>query len=150
MATATIESQWNGKEVKIRGNRVVGKSAFEIGLIVEAQAKALCPVDLGYLRSSITTQSFTQGSAIEFVPSGEMTQAQYYKTVPEGFKPIAKPTDENEVLVGTAVFYAPYVEFGTIRSNAQPFLRPALDLVKGRTLTVLEQNGRFEFAEYLQ
>ena len=136
MATATIESQWNGKEVKIRGNRVVGKSAFEIGLIVEAQAKALCPVDKGLLRGSITTQSQDKGSFPEAPASGSDV--------------IAGPQDDQEVLVGTAVFYAPYVEFGTIRSNAQPFLRPALDLAKGRTLTVMEQNGRFEFAEYLQ
>lgn len=30
------------------------------------------------------------------------------------------------VKVSTNVFYAPFVEFGTIRQNAQPFMRPAL------------------------
>lgn len=29
-------------------------------------------------------------------------------------------------IVGTNVTYAPYVEFGTSRAGAQPFLRPAL------------------------
>lgn len=29
-------------------------------------------------------------------------------------------------IVGTNVAYAPYVEFGTARAGAQPFLRPAL------------------------
>lgn len=33
------------------------------------------------------------------------------------------------VRVGTNVAYAPYVEFGTRRMRAQPFLRPALDSV---------------------
>lgn len=29
--------------------------------------------------------------------------------------------------IGTNVEYAPYIEFGTSRSAAQPFLRPAID-----------------------
>lgn len=33
--------------------------------------------------------------------------------------------------VGTDVEYAPYVEFGTVRNRAQPFLRPALDVLNG-------------------
>lgn len=32
--------------------------------------------------------------------------------------------------VGTNVEYAPHVEYGTSRMNAQPFLRPALDDAK--------------------
>lgn len=33
---------------------------------------------------------------------------------------------EEAVYIGTAVEYAPYVEFGTRRSKAQPFLEPAV------------------------
>ena len=33
--------------------------------------------------------------------------------------------------IGTDVDYAPHVEFGTSRMRAQPFLRPALDAVRG-------------------
>jgi len=33
--------------------------------------------------------------------------------------------------VGTNVVYAPYVEFGTRRMAAQPFMRPALEAVRG-------------------
>ena len=33
--------------------------------------------------------------------------------------------DENAVYIGTNVEYAPYVELGTSRQKAQPFLRPA-------------------------
>jgi HK97 gp10 family phage protein len=33
--------------------------------------------------------------------------------------------------VGTNVVYAPYVEFGTRRARAQPFMRPALEAVRG-------------------
>ena len=33
--------------------------------------------------------------------------------------------------VGTNVHYAPYLEFGTRRMTARPFLRPALDSLRG-------------------
>lgn len=33
--------------------------------------------------------------------------------------------------VGTNVRYAPFVEFGTRRTRAQPFLRPALEKARG-------------------
>lgn len=33
--------------------------------------------------------------------------------------------DDNAVYIGTDVEYAPYVEFGTSRQKAKPFLRPA-------------------------
>lgn len=36
------------------------------------------------------------------------------------------------VLVGSAVEYAPYVEFGTADMEAQPHLRPAVDAVAAR------------------
>lgn len=128
---------WNGREVKIRGKQVANKSAFEIGLVVEGQAKVLCPVDKGRLRGSITTQADTgQGTATE----GPATSSDQ----------ISAPRQDGEVLVGTAVEYGPYVEFGTVRSNAQPFLRPALDLARGRTLTIVTKNGRTEFGEYLK
>lgn len=34
------------------------------------------------------------------------------------------------VLVGSNVRYAPFVEFGTVKTPAQPYLRPALQAVK--------------------
>ena len=63
---------------------------------VERAAKRLCPVDTGRLRSSITR--------------GE----------------VERDGDSLSVDIGTNVEYAPYVEFGTSRRRAQPFLRPAL------------------------
>lgn len=134
---AKIESQWHGDEIKIQGKRVVNKSAYETGLIIEGQAKLLCPVDTGRLAASITTQSKTEGTS----PRGEGAVSTDV---------IQKPTEDNEVLVGTPVDYAPYVCFGTVRSNAQPFLRPALDLAQGKVLTVVKNNSRYEFKEYLK
>jgi len=36
-------------------------------------------------------------------------------------------TNEESVYVGTNVEYAPYVEFGTSKMAAQPYLKPAVD-----------------------
>jgi phage gpG-like protein len=136
MATATVEQQWNGTEVKLRGKRVVGKSAFEIGLIVEGQAKLLINNVTGRLAGSITTASRDTQSGVD---------------APAGFADLIRPpVAENEVFVGTGVEYGPYVEFGTFRTNARPFLRPALDLAQGKALTIVMSNGRFEFREYLK
>lgn len=144
---ATLEN-WKGQEVKIKGKKIVNKSAFEIGLVVEGQAKLLCAVNYGYLAASITTQSDTKGTELE-------NPSKYAKEVPppnhqvSSFKKIEKPNSDNEVLVGSAVDYGPYIEFGTVRSNAQPFLRPSLDLAKGKALTIVTINGKQEFGDYL-
>lgn len=36
----------------------------------------------------------------------------------------------NEVQIGTNVEYAPYIELGTVKMNAQPFLEPAVSQSK--------------------
>ncbi len=130
--------QWNGQDVKIRGKRVVNKTAFETGLIVEGQAKVLAPAKTGRLRASITTQSSTRGTEMD----GAKGQ--------EGSDKISPPRDDQEVLIGTAVDYGPHVEFGTVNSDAQPFLRPALDLAQGKVLTIGLKNSRIEFRDYLK
>ena len=133
-----IESNWNGDDVKKRAERLAGKSSFEIGLIVQAQAKLLVPRQTGRLGASITTASgFGQ------------------KTSPEGpgaigSDTITPPNDPFETFVGTPVEYGPYMEYGTVRTQAQPFLRPALDLARGRALTVVQVGAKKEFAEYLE
>lgn len=42
-----------------------------------------------------------------------------------------KKIGDGHYRVGTNVVYAPFVEFGTRRTRAQPFLRPALEAVRG-------------------
>lgn len=152
-----VSSNFKEREIQIAGKRAMGKSVFDIGLIVEANAKALAPVDLGRLRGSITTQARDKGTDVE-------GQAQ-------GGDKIAKPNSDLEVLVGTAVNYAAWVEYGTgaftlnkpvyIRKlkgwrfiknhpgiKAQPYMRPALALARGDTLNILVRNGRAEFKDF--
>ena len=122
--------KWDGDTIKLRGRKVVNKSAFETGLIVEGQAKVLAPIDTGRLSASISTQSNKQGTG--------------------GADSIAKPTKDGIVLVGTPIVYGPYMEFGTVKTDAQPFLRPALALAKGYVLTIVKKASKFIFAEYIK
>ena len=131
------QSVWRGQEVKIIGKKVVGKTIFEAGLIVEGNAKSLCPIDTGRLAASITTQAAGQGTD----PKGKGAVSS---------DKIQPPTMDREVFVGTPVFYGPYQEFGTVRNEPQPFLRPALDMAKGKALTLFLYNGRVQFKDYVR
>lgn len=156
--TVQVKTDWRGDEVKVIGKKVVNKTAFEIGLVVEGQAKLLCPRDLGYLAASINVQSVDMGTELGTVepnPSNPAVKPNqqhrlFWEEMPTGFVKIMKPAKDNEIHVGTAVEYGPYVEFGTVNMDSQPFLRPALDLAMGKTLTLLKENGRLYFADFLR
>lgn len=45
--------------------------------------------------------------------------------------------DKIEGIVGTAVEYAPYVEYGTTRQKAQPYLEPALSDNTNRIASIM-------------
>ena len=86
-----IVNEDNTKQVLQGIDSGVARALEKIGLLAEGYAKALCPVDTGRLRNSVTHIS----------------------------------DGEKSVYIGTNVEYGPYVELGTSRSKAQPFLRPA-------------------------
>jgi hypothetical protein len=130
-------TKWDGEEVKRRAEKLAGKSSFEIGLAVQGQAKLLVPRQTGRLGGSITTSS---GFGQKTEPSGQGSVSS---------DTIQKPNDPFETFVGTPVEYGPYMEYGTRKTSAQPFLRPALDIVRGRALTIVQAGARKEFAEYL-
>lgn len=49
---------------------------------------------------------------------------------------------DREVAVGASAEYAPYVEFGTERQKAQPFLRPAVINGRREIMELFEQELR--------
>lgn len=53
--------KWDGDIVILIGKKVVNKSVLETGLIVEGDAKLLCPVDKGELAASIDTREEKPG-----------------------------------------------------------------------------------------
>ena len=84
-------------------DRALAEALDEIGEMVVQRARELCPVDTGRLRNSITHR--LGGGGFDFPGMGASAG--------------------KEVTVGSEVEYAAYVELGTSRTRAQPFLRPA-------------------------
>jgi len=87
------------------------KGLMKTGMQIVRQAKKLCPVDTGYLRSSIAYNKIEGGGVLVSaggVGSGAGTTA--------GIKGGTRDVD-----------YAVYVEYGTRNMAAEPFFRPAID-----------------------
>jgi hypothetical protein len=143
------KSSWKGDIVKVKGHSAMKESIFQIGLIIEAQAKELCARRYGYLAASINTQ-FEGGGTELGSPSSYAKEKVPASHKVDTFRKIQKPGKEDVVLVGSAVDYGPHVEFGTVKMNAQPFLRPAADLAQGKTLTVVKTNSKYEFQDYIK
>jgi HK97 gp10 family phage protein len=146
---AQIDTKWFGDEVKKRAESLKSKSTVTIGMVVMSDAKQLCAVNYGYLAASIQTAGNDSVTRLE-------SPGAYAKESPPAghkvgtFRDIAKPSSPGQVFVGTAVDYGPYVEYGTVKSNAQPFLRPALDMARGKVPQIVTIEGRKEFGEYLK
>lgn len=101
-------------------DRAVRKAAFDIA----AHAKDLAPVDTGALKNSIwvaTSKDETYGSAIQ----AALARNPKAKAVSPPPAPALCAA-----YVGAGVHYAIYVEMGTRRMAARPFMRPAADAVE--------------------
>ena len=99
--------------------KAIGVALEEVGLVAAGYAKKKCAVDTGYLRNSIchgvsgsrfvntwTDDHMTKGGSV----SGTMGSEK-----------------DHYAFIGTNVEYAAYVEFGTSRTAAQPFIKPAVN-----------------------
>lgn len=92
--------------VGAKASAAIRKTAYDI----EADAKALVPVDTGFLKNSITTDFQGDGR------SGRMGAE-----------------------IGPTAEYGGYVEEGTSRQEPQPYLRPAFDRRKEGLVKAMEQ-----------
>ena len=148
MIRIDITKKWNGPIVKTQGKKVIDKSVYETGLVIESKAKSFAARRYGYLAASINTQTKSEGTELE-------SPGKYAKETPpighnvDSFKKIEKPTEDNAGYVGTAVDYGPHIEFGTVKMDSQPFLRPAMEMAKGNILDIVKINGKKYFLGYL-
>lgn len=98
-------------------NDAIQKALEMIGLQAEGYAKesltASGAVDTGRLRGSITYATAAQHSSGQSPAEGS------------DYTTHGKP-DDDDVVIGTNVEYAPYIEFGTAKMGARPYLRPAI------------------------
>lgn len=87
-------------------SRGLAKALDRIGAAMQSHAQQLCPVDTGRLRNSITYK--LGGGGFGFPGHGA-----------------SLGSGDNTITVGTDVEYAAYVELGTSRMAARPYLLPA-------------------------
>lgn len=87
-------------------DRALAEAMDAIGAAMQGHAQQLCPVDTGRLRNSITYR--LGGGGYSFPGHGAELGS-----------------GDKMVVVGSDVEYADYVELGTERTRAQPFLHPA-------------------------
>lgn len=108
---------------KIPGN--VADAVASTAFAIERQAKINAPVDTSALRGSIYAR-------IGKTKDGYAEAAAAVAAARPGTKMGALPEPENATTayVGPGVEYAVYVELGTSRMGAQPFLLPAVRAVE--------------------
>jgi HK97 gp10 family phage protein len=110
--------KWYGEEQKKRILTGTEKGILKCALRIEREAKQMCVVDTGRLRASISTNWTDSG-----LSHGNVD------TKAEGSDGVTQPAEkEFAAKVGTNVEYAGYIEFGTSRAAARPFLFPAYEM----------------------
>jgi len=100
------------------------KQAFKI----ELAAKEMSPVDTGRLRASISTN--WAGSPMNEGKTGRQAKSGDGIKRPDGPKDLV-------YVVGTNVKYGPYIEHGTPKMSAQPYLFPAYFMYEGETIKAI-------------
>lgn len=111
--------------------------AFEmIGSMAETYAKALCPVGTPESTGIKGYMGGTLRGSITFATEKTGSKAQPPATAAQG-APQATP-EKNAVYIGTNVEYAPYVEMGTSKMKAKPFLGPAIKNNMGEYKSIME------------
>ena len=123
----------NSKEVSEAIKSALLKGLETCGLVAEGYAKKLAPVGTpestgipgyigGLLRGSIThAVSGKQPSISTYQDNAGKRRGSYSGTAPEEIG-----ENNKSVYIGTNVEYSSYVELGTIKMDAQPFLKPAV------------------------
>ncbi len=120
----------NHKAAQEGGEKGAQKAVTDVCVRLTAQAKSLAPVDTALLKNSLTWKTNkAKGTGI-----GNITEN------PKDF----------EGFVGTDVQYAIYQEFGTRYMKAQPFMKPAMNIVKGKAKNIIIKAANDEMGKKLK
>lgn len=96
MADIKVEVKSNLKDIKEASDQSVKTALTICGLMAERYAKALCPVDTGRLRNSITHQmdgkTLMVGTNVEYAPYVELGTSKN-----KGPRPYIRPSIENHL-----------------------------------------------------
>jgi len=110
--------------------RLVSKLG-KASLMVERKAKELCPVLTGTLRRSIISNWYGAKGTRSVSWPHRLRKVKGKKVRINAGKTEISPQDEKKAVIGTNVEYAPYIELGTSKMAAQPYLVPALESCMG-------------------
>lgn len=100
------------------------RALTKIGIGLERQAVAITPTRHGRLRGSITFATREIQSKVR-----PARPASGYEAInPMESDAVSTPGDDYTLHVGTNVEYAPYVEYGTVHTSPQSFLKRSLDI----------------------
>lgn len=116
--SVTWTNTMDGKDYPEAIDNAIEGALVKAGAMVERQAAALTPVDSGRLKGSVTYATKKERSDVRSPASPSDA--------------VSKPGDKWTLYVGTNVEYAPYLEYGTVRTRKQSYLRPALHEYKHR------------------
>jgi len=120
--------KWYGNEVVAEIGKIKKSALRKVGRMVSRDAKNLCPVGIETRGTQKKGQSKGQ-TWTERMP-GSLKKSIRYRVTKKG---------SVQVLAGNRdVYYARFVEFGTSKTIAQPFLRPALHKNQNAIVEVFE------------
>lgn len=105
---------------------VIRRAMYAGAVVIRDDARTRAPVETGALRSSIVAKASTTKEG-EIYGSVGVDRKTFSRGKRKGRKPRR---------------YAHLVEFGTVKSKAQPFLRPAMDTNIDRVLDVIAEAMR--------
>lgn len=117
---AKVQLTDNSKELVKALESATLAALHAVGLQAVKHMVEKCPYDTGLLRNSLTYALDGSGAEKGTYKADKGTESGSYEgTVP------AEGTNKRSVTIGTNVEYAPYQEYGTSKTPAQPFIRPA-------------------------
>lgn len=114
----------NAGAFKTAKDEAVERAMQQIGMAAETYAKALCPVGTPESTGIPGYMGGTLRGSITFATEEQHSSGEAPATAPD-YETHGKP-EKGTVYIGTNVEYAPYVEMGTVKMAARPYLGPAM------------------------
>lgn len=102
----------------------INPSSLNIGVAIASQAKLLVPVDHGQLRNSVSVSTLKETKLLNKGGFTPKTSPMEY-----GEELDTRGLKDGEAYVGANSDHAIFMEYGTIKAVAQPFLRPSAELI---------------------
>lgn len=107
-----MSAEWHPEKFNEHKHNWTVKQLWKAAFLVERDAKILCPVDTGRLRASLTSHVDEKNEVARVESTPDLI-----------FSPKIS-------VAGSPVYYAIFVELGTYKMTARPFLTPALEMNK--------------------